>query len=494
MDDFKRRIEQLAAAKPDRLAVQYRDHQLTYSQLPDCLRRIETRLGSVTGMRLLTILPDSLGTYLLAIYCFNIKATLVPLSIYSVAPHIENICLKTQPHLVITTEALHRKHQSLLQRYRCVIISSQDSSAPGDIAFDSARNSALSSLPITSTREPEQIQLVLFTSGTTGTPKGVCLSSSNILAAAGMMVEFLSLRPNRRSLVTVPLYDYYGLIQIFGHALAGASFIFGESIGLPGGLFKRLADDKITDLVLVPYILRRMLQIAGEEGAHLMQKLEVITSSSDVLSDDILRSTFEINPRLRIFNIYGLTEAGRACSREITVTTPLSRSIGRPSRGVEVQLSGSRDEPGEIVLRGPNVMEGYFQEVRSDHIAVLPCFEVRTGDLGYFDENGEIVLVGRNDHMMNLMGVKIHPSEIESIALEIPGVQEAFAYLSANDKSDPSVSLDVVLSDVQVDTDTILARMRSGLPRMFVPAKVNFVSHLSRTELGGKILRKAARS
>jgi acyl-CoA synthetase (AMP-forming)/AMP-acid ligase II len=377
-----------------------------------------------------------------------------------------------------------------LEGYPCIIIKSQDFVSHDEVVIDFAGNSALPSLPITSTREAEQIQLVLFTSGTTGTPKGVCLSQSNILAAAWMMVDFLSLEVNRRSLVTVPLYDYYGLIQIFGHVLAGASFVFGENIALPGGLFKRIANDQITDLVLVPYTLRQMLQIIGDQGQHIMQKLEVITSSSDVLSDDILGRTFELNPRLRIFNIYGLTEAGRACYREITATTPSSKSIGRPSRGVEVQIDGNRDEPGEIVLRGPNVMEGYLQEVPSDRIAFLPCKEVRTGDLGYFDENGEIVLLGRSDHMMNLMGVKIHPNEIESIALGISGVQEAFAYVSVNLQGAPSVSLDVVLSDKRGDTNTIFTHMRNGLPRMFVPATINVVSQIRRTELGGKILRK----
>lgn len=494
MEDFKRRLEQLAKAEPDRLAVQFKEHRLTYSNLLGSLRRLEAKLGAITGMRLLAVLPDGFVPYLLMVYCFNAKSTIIPLSIHSVTSHIENICLKIRPHLVITTEILYKKHQGVLERYPCVITKTQGSIAQEEIVVDFAWNSAVPPLPMKSTREPEQIQLMLFTSGTTGTPKGVCLSQSNITAAASMMVDFLSLGPNRRSLVTVPLYDYYGLIQIFGHVLAGASFIFGENIALPGGLIRRIADDQVTDLVLVPYTLRRLLQIMGQEGRHVMQNLEVITSSSDVLSDDILGRMFELNPKLKIFNIYGLTEAGRACYREITATALPSTSIGRPSKGVEVHIDGTKDEPGEIVLRGPNVMKGYFQEVQSDRIVFLPCAEVRTSDLGYFDEKGEIILVGRRDHIMNLMGVKIHPSEIESIALRIPGVQEAFAYIFVNGQGEPSVSLDVVLSDGQVDTNTISSQMRSALPRMFVPATINVVRQIIRTELGGKILRRREQS
>src|ERR1039458_8481629 len=119
MEDFKTRIEQLAEADPDRLVVQFRDHQLTYSKLLDSLRMLEIRLGSITGMRLLTILPDSFVAYLLIIYCFYAKSTIVPLSIYSVPSHIESIYLKIKPHLVITTDILYNKHQSLLGECPC---------------------------------------------------------------------------------------------------------------------------------------------------------------------------------------------------------------------------------------------------------------------------------------------------------------------------------------------------------------------------------------
>ena len=494
MTSLKVQLEEIARSAPGRLAVQFKDRQLTYSDVVDSVRRLEATIGRLDGMRILTILPDSFAAYLVTLYCFITKAALVPVSIRSVSPQIERICERISPHLIITTELLYKAHQDILKERASLIIKQQDSFSGHNFSFDFLGNDFLPTLPVTSAAQPEDIQLILFTSGTTGTPKGVCLSEYNILAAASMMVDFLSLGPDRRSLVTVPLYDYYGLIQIFGHILAATGFIFGENMTLPGDLFRRITHGQATDLVLVPYTLRRMFEILGKQASDVTRALKVITSSSDILSDDLLRCAFELNPALRVFNIYGLTEAGRACYREIVAFSPASKSVGHPSRGVEIQIDGDEREPGEIVIRGPNVMRGYFDAIRSDRVTFSPCHEVRTGDLGYFDENGEIVLVGRSDHMISLMGMKIHPSEVEAIALAAPDILEAHAYASETQPGHPSVWLDVVPSGSQVDKSGLLRRMRNGLPRAFVPTAINVVDKISRTELGGKILRKKVKS
>ena len=494
MTNLKAQVEGLARAVPDRLAIQFKDRRLTYSDVVNSLGRLEATIGRLDGMRILTILPDSFAAYLVTLYCVITKATVVPVSIRSVRSQIDRICERISPHLIITTEILYKAHQDILKGHASLILEPQDSFSDQNFSFDFQANDFLPTLPVMSAAQPEDIQLILFTSGTTGTPKGVCLSESNILAAASMMVDFLSLGSDRRSLVTVPLYDYYGLIQIFGHILAATGFIFGENMTLPGDLFNRITNDQVTDLVLVPYTLRRMFEMLGNQTGDVMRALRVITSSSDILSDDLLRSAFELNPALKVFNIYGLTEAGRACYREIVASSPASKSVGRPSRAVEIEIDGDNREPGEIVIRGPNVMRGYFDAIRSDRVTFSPCHEVRTGDLGYFDENGEVILVGRSNHMISLMGMKIHPSEVEAIALGAPDILEAHAYASETQPGHTSVWLDIVPVDSQFDKSGLLRRMRNGLPRAFVPTTINVVDKISRTELGGKILRKRVKS
>jgi acyl-CoA synthetase (AMP-forming)/AMP-acid ligase II len=339
----------------------------------------------------------------------------------------------------------------------------------------------------------EETRFVIFTSGSTGVPKGVCLSEKNILAAADMLVQFLPLTPQTVSLVTVPLYDYYGMIQVFGHILGGASYLFGFTGILRHPLFSKLREQQCTDLVLVPHTLRLLLAPPRDDATAALRSVLRITTSSDLLTPDLLETLFALCPGVTVVNVYGLTEAGRACYKAIQRQTPVSRSIGLPSPGVQITIAGDRNNPGEIIIRGPNVMNGYLTGIKDNRIQFSPTTEMRTGDLGYYDDHGEIVLLGRRDHMINLMGMKIHPDEIEMAALRVPGITEARAKLAQGPQGGQEIHLEAVCPDQRVTAEQLTENMRATLPRAFVPARVTFVSSLARTDIGAKILRSPAR-
>jgi acyl-CoA synthetase (AMP-forming)/AMP-acid ligase II len=215
-----------------------------------------------------------------------------------------------------------------------------------------------------------------------------------------------------------------------------------------------------------------------------------MTSSSDILTSDIMVQAFELNPDLKIINIYGLTEAGRACYKETTKTSIVANAVGRASVGVEITLDKIEGELGEIIIRGPNVMLGYLDEIIEDRIIYKPCTEIHTGDLAYYDKNGDIILVGRRDHMINIRGIKIHPAEIETLALQSPGIIDAVARTAANDEGDLSITLDVVFGDDSCDMEVLRNHLRKNLPPHFFPRAINSVSQIKRTELGSKIVRR----
>jgi acyl-CoA synthetase (AMP-forming)/AMP-acid ligase II len=347
----------------------------------------------------------------------------------------------------------------------------------------------IDTIPQQTPASSNDIRMIVFTSGSTGEPKGVCLSESNILSAARMMATFLSLNPRNKSLVTVPLYDYYGFIQIYGHLYGKSGFIFGEHIGFPTKIIDTINNEKITDLVLVPYTLRELLKIATARNINLFQSLDRITSSSDLISADTINNVFNFNSKLKLFNIYGLTEAGRACYKIFDKPTKTSNIIGNPSMGVDIFLDQIHYGQGEIVIRGPNVMLGYLKRIASNNIHFTPCSEVFTGDLGYYNEKGEIVLIGRRDHLININGQKIHPSEIENIAMELPFVLDAYAHTTTDDSGDICVSIDVITQKDKDSAFSIKNYLRQHLQPVFHPKFVNFVDVINRTELGSKILR-----
>ncbi len=488
--NFAEQFRQKVTESPTAMAIRFKDSALSYQQLATRIERLRSEFGSLKGMRVIILLPDSIEAYLFYLFLFLSEAVFVPLSVQLTRSRIQCVIDRIDPHLVVTNDLLYQAHAEVLSAVTCLQVGGASDASVCGFAWQMA-GPMKSVQDIPRDREPneESVRVILFTSGSTGTPKGVCLSESNLTAAAGMMVNFLPMDRTTRSLVTVPLYDYYGLIQVLGHILGGAGYIFGYSPAFAKQLHRVLQDENVTDLVLVPHTLRKLTEGTSQPGCDGIRSLRRITTSSDTLMEDVLRRAFQINPGLIVVNIYGLTEAGRACYRILDRNTPFSMSIGRPSQGVEVEIDGEKGEPGEIIIRGPNVMLGYFQGIVECRVGYLPCREMRTGDLGYFDSSGDIVLLGRRDQVINLMGAKIHPIEIEMAALKVEGVREAKAQLLRGPTGEPFIHLDVAVVGDHFSAEAIREALRKALPRMFVPATIRLVSEIARTELGAKILR-----
>jgi acyl-CoA synthetase (AMP-forming)/AMP-acid ligase II len=484
-------LRQVAKESPERLAVQFRDRGISYSELAGILTSLSSEFGDLSGRRVVLLLPDGLPSYCWYLHLFLRRAVNVPISVAAPTSRIKALCKKVKPHFIVTNNLLSQRHRWAIESYPRIVVKPESSELSWGFDYEAfGIDENVSHPPSTSEGEQSGLRMIVFTSGSTGEPKGVCLSENNLLSAAEMMLSFLALSPSRKSLVTVPLYDYYGFIQIYGHLLGRSGYIFGESIGFPNRMFKMMSEEEVTDLVLVPFTLRELLRRISLKNDDAIRKLKIMTSSSDLLTPELLTHVFELNPDLRIFNIYGLTEAGRACYREIRRSSKPSKSIGRPSPGVEITLENSGEGPGEIVIRGPNVMLGYLQDVLDDQVVFEPCSEMHTGDLGYYDGDGEIILLGRRDHMINIRGSKMHPTEIETCALEVPGVFEAHARKVTDGSGEDSVMLDVVLTDTASGLEAIHEHVRRSVPPLFCPREINIVERIQRTELGSKIIRR----
>ena len=482
-------LRRMASEFPDRLVVQCRDRRLSYGQLAGILESLAQNLGRVAGKRVVLLLPDGIPCYLWHLHLFLAGAVNVPISVQSSSSRIRELCERVQPHFIVTNTALRARHRAALETFPCITVKPDGIPVPWGFEYEmSGLACGAGSQNQSASEEKNDIRMIVFTSGSTGTPKGVCLSEGNLLSAAGMMVSFLSLAPPRKSLVTVPLYDYYGFIQIYGHILGQCGYILGETIGLPDQLVTRIRKEQVTDLVLVPHTLREILRVMDSDHRDVIAQLQFMTSSSDILTRDLLEQAFALNPALKVVNIYGLTEAGRACYKVFDRSSMETNCIGIPSPGVEIVLDGPEGNTGEIILRGPNVMLGYLQHIHDDRVVFSPCTEMRTGDLAYY-HNGELILLGRRDHMINVRGLKIHPVEIETIALRAPDVVDAYAHVSNVSDGEPSICLDVVLRNGTGDLEQVRTHMRKNLQPLFVPRQINIVPSIARTEIGSKIMR-----
>jgi len=206
-----------------------------------------------------------------------------------------------------------------------------------------------------------------------------------------------------------------------------------------------------------------------------------------MLPPELAERVFQLNPGISIVDVYGLTEIGRALHRTLRAGDDPSRPGGRPARGTEVRIDSSAGSD-EIVLRGPTMMLGYFAGIRDAEVQFHPASEIHTGDEGRISESGEVQLLGRRDHMLNLYGEKLHPSAIEQPAMQLKGIREALAFLSVEpDKT--RVVLQIVADPGSADQDAIRTHLRRFVSRAFVPETIEFVPAINRTEIGGKLRR-----
>lgn len=484
MFDLREAFLEAAREFPASPYLRHRDSCVTFSEVGPALTQIASKLPALVGQRVVMLLPDGLSAALLHLECFFQGATIVPLSPFSPVAHVQHVLDRMQADLVFTTPVLQAKFAGLLRRTAVTVVGSGNPMSLQlrcDIPFHVGG------------RQRSPVRAVFFTSGTTGRAKGVCLSESNLLSAAWINRTILQLDSSRRSLITVPLYDYYGVIQLYSHVLAKAACTLGESGQFPKSAFEAINAQAITDIVLVPFTWNALLDYAQNSKANECQetwrRVAYVASSSDQLSSDLLRRALALNPGLVVVNVYGLTEAGRACYRVIRAGSNPGASIGKPSPTMKVWVDAPLGESGEIVISGSTVMLGYLEDIIKEEIGFAAATEVRTADEGCVDEEGEIHLLGRKDHLMSLHGVKLHPSEIELPVNQMPGVKDTLAKLCENGQGNKTVVLDVVADRESVTQDQILDLLRERVPRLFLPQVINFVEAIPRTEIGGKLIR-----
>jgi len=467
-----------------------RDYLVTYEDLVQLADSPEIAAVRMGGVRVIVVLPDGVHAFLTHLLLFLKGAIHVPLSIRSPCERVAAVAAAVKPHLFMTTRALAARYRAVCP-IDCKIVVLDDRE-PDAAAVGRSVSAGLASGTHGIVAEPTTIRYIIFTSGSMGEPKGVCLSASNIVAAAEMNVRELGLLPGRRSLVGVPHFDYYGLIQVYSHVLSGACVVSGGALMFPSDIERGLAS-ATTDLVTVPFALKHIVRQVRKHNLSSFASLQVITCSSDILTDECLQEVFALHPAVRVFDIYGLTEAGRSCFKEITQDSLGQRTLGTPAQGVRLSLIGESavDGVGEITIEGPNVMLGYFRGIEGEHVVLKHYAQMRTGDLGQRASDGAIKLLGRIGHMINIRGHKVHPAEIERAALAVEGVVDALAS-RFNKEGGAQIRLELVcMGQRSVIEREVLLALRRTLPPALVPTDIVHRDSLERTEIGSKLRRQA---
>jgi acyl-CoA synthetase (AMP-forming)/AMP-acid ligase II/acyl carrier protein len=340
---------------------------------------------------------------------------------------------------------------------------------------------------------PDDLAIVLHTSGSTAEPKIVPLSHRNLLASAGNVARSLGLGPEDVCLSTMPLFHVGAIVDLLLAPLGvGGSVVIARDMGARE-FFAVLAGERPTWYQGVPTMLSGILRHADAHGLQTSRtELRFIRSVSAPLPETLLHR-LESRFGIPVIEIYGMTEtAGVITSNPMPPGERRPGSVGLPV-GLEVVVDdgAGNDAPpgvrGEILVRGDSVMRGY--EIEPGGVEALPGGWLRTGDEGYVDVDGYLYLTGRIKDIINRGGEKIAPCEIDEITLAHPDVLEAAAFALPHDTLGEDVALAVVPRPGRsVDVEELKAFLGRRVARFKVPHQVHLCASLPRAP-GGKLQR-----
>ncbi len=338
---------------------------------------------------------------------------------------------------------------------------------------------------------------LVFTSGSTGTPRGVTLSHDNLTYVVGAIQDRLGYRPGDVIGGFLPLAFDYGLYQIFLAAQAGAKLYLGDSEQVGPRLPRVLRDAGVTVLPGVPSVYAALIAL-GRRTPPDLPKLRAITNTGERLPLAYIEELKRLLPGLEVFVMYGLTECKRVSILLPSEFEDHSDTVGRALAGTEVyavDAEGRRllpGETGELVVRGRHVALGYWRAPeetarRFRKRAPEGAVELFTGDSGSVDAGGFIRFAARNDDWIKHRGHRISPLEIEAEACQIAGVVEA-ALLQREE--DDSLHLFATVSDPSIDSAAIQRVLAAVLEPAKIPDHIVVLTELPKS-LNGKIDRKA---
>ena len=319
---------------------------------------------------------------------------------------------------------------------------------------------------------PATRPLLIYTSGTTGRPKGVPLTHGNLLSSATAVNLAWRWKPEDRLLLTLPLFHVHGLgVGLFGSLCAGAQVRLRRR-------FDTADLEGVSLFFGVPTIYSRLVQ-SGEISA--LRDLRLLVSGSAPLSASLAGRIAEEVGQLPLER-YGMTETVMLTSNPYEGPRRPG-TVGFPLPGVELRLA----DDGEVLVRGPNVIDGYYERPEATAQAFTGDGWFRTGDLGELDADGYLRLVGRSKELIITGGYNVHPREVEEVLAGHPAVREVAVIGRPSETWGEEVTA-VVVCERPVPEDELRGFAARELVAYKVPKRVEFVDHLPRNAMG-KLVR-----
>ncbi len=507
-------LERSAEKLPSKGALIAGDHRITYGELNAAANRLAHGLresGVEYSDRVAILLDNSLEAVISIWGILKAGATFLVINPTTKTQKITYILNNCRASALIThTSKLKTAGDSISQTPSLKAVVMAGKPAPGK---DPAEKSSLTvhawtefidgqpGTPVENEAIDIDLAALIYTSGTTGNPKGVMLTHQNIVSASTSITTYLENVEEDIILNVLPLSFDYGLYQIIMASQFGGTVVLEKSFTYPYAVIQLLKKEKVTGFPIVPTISAIILQMK-ELKSESFEHLRYISNTAAALPEKHIRGLQEIFPGASIYSMYGLTECKRVSYMPPQELERRPTSVGKGMPNEQVFLVDEEDrvitEPdvvGELVVRGANVMKGYW-ELPDETAEMLkpgryPWEKVLyTGDLFKMDAEGFLYFVSRKDDIIKSRGEKVSPKEVESALYALEDVIEAAVVGVRDDVLGEAIKAYVVLkSDSRMTEKEILAHCTRFLEDFMVPKYVELTGELPKTS-SGKITKK----
>lgn len=499
--DLTARLRHAATTAPEHAALRWDGGQLTYRELDQRVDAAAAGLqarGVAPGDRVALVLGTSAAFVVAAYATLRAGAVIVPL-LPGLAPDELRHAIADSgaraavvgPERADDVAALRPQLPELVD----LVVADGDVPA-GATAFEDLLATAGTSAAVAV--GDDAVGAIVYTSGTTGRPRGAVLTRANLAANQDQsLAGRFDVGPEDVVLLVLPLAHIYALnVGLGASVTAGAGMVLVDRFE-PDRTLRAVADHGVTVVLGAPPMYVAWLE-SGHLDADAFASVRLAVSGAAALPVQVFERFREVSG-IAIEEGYGLTEAGPSVASSSMADAPRAGSVGLPLPRVEVRLVDDEGndvepgDPGELWVRGPNVFAGYHGDPDASAAALTPDGWLRTGDVATRDEDGFLYLVDRKKDLVIVNGFNVYPREVERVLYEDERVAQAAAFGVPHVLTGETVVAAVVPREGRsLDPDELVARCRRQLARYKCPTRIDVLEELPTTATG-KIRRGALR-
>ena len=485
---------------PERLFLKEEDgrefNNRTFNERVNRMAHALADLGIVKGERVAALMLNSSEFLEIFFACGKTGAIMVPVNFRLAVPELIYILKDSAPHALVYSSDFAEKVQAIkaagLPMEHYFRHGGDKLAEDPPIADFAARFSADEPVPVREVTDNDPL-FIMYTSGTTGDPKGAVLTHGNILFGAIHSLVGYGVNHTYKSLVVAPLFHIGGLVASATPVIyAGGSLVL-QSFYNASEVIKLIQREKINYMFAVPVMFQVMTKSEEWDKADFSH-VHYFISGGAPIPTPIIRM-YQEEKGVYFVQGYGMTEAGRLTSLLLEDSIRKAGSVGKELFHLQLRIVDKNDrdvapgEAGEIIVKGPNVFTQYWNKPKETAEAIRDGW-FHTNDMGRRDEEGFVYVIGRKQELIISSGENIYPAEVERVIQALPQVREAAAVAMPDETRGEVVAAFVMLHEGQQITEDELTHALDGQIANFkIPKKVIFVTDFPRNP-AGKILKR----